>query len=171
MAILKKGSVIRKTSSVEEIGTTSYLDMVLDRYLDRTDYLSTRKTFTPTLAGTTTAGNHSYIRREGEYIEFAGLVFFTLQIMLRSKGSDTSGNMTIEGLPFKAKHNTGVTMARPKGIDTGGYEQLSGIMVSGRNRIWLYKNSPRTGSNFASIPSSTITSDFELVASGLYMKE
>ncbi len=171
MARLKKGSNIRKSTGLEEIATQQYLNSLSNQLLDKSDYPSSVKSFIPRLEAVNTPGNHTYTKRWGEYIEFAGIVIFNLQIMLSKKDTAMNGNTFITGLPYTSKHTTGVVLAKPKGTITDGYEQLSATIGKKQNRIWFYKNSPRTGSNYSSIPSSAISSDFEIVVFGVYLKE
>ncbi len=168
MAQLKSGSVIKKFTREEVIATES--DLLIERYINvhKTDYpLGNSISFIPSVEGETTAGNHSYAIREGSYIRFANLIFFTLNIVLSKKDPNMYGSTIIGGLPFISSQKVAVSVARRKGFNMAGYEQLGGLIIKDRDYIWLYKGSPRTG-NWGSIGSGAVSSDFNLMVSGIY---
>lgn len=68
--------------------------------------LISASTWTPTIAGSTTAGSHTYTVRVGQYIKIATLVVATFNIVLNAKDAAMAGNVTITGLPFTVKNNT-----------------------------------------------------------------
>ena len=63
-------------------------------------------TFTPTLAGTTTAGANTYSLQVGSYTKIGNRVFFSVAINLTAKDPAMAGLVRIAGLPFTA--NSGV---------------------------------------------------------------
>lgn len=168
MAQLKRGSVIQKSTRKEVIATESDLSREGQINVPKTDYpLGNSISFTPSVEGNTTAGNHSYAIREGSYIKFANLVFFTINIVLSSKDPNMYGNTIIGGLPFISSQKVAVSVARKKGFNIGGYEQLSGLIIKDCDYIWLYKGSLHNGT-WGSIGSGAVTSDFNLMVSGIY---
>lgn len=57
-------------------------------------------TFTPTLAGSMTAGSNTYALQVGSYTKIGNRVFFTIAINLSAKDGAMAGNVRIAGLPF-----------------------------------------------------------------------
>lgn len=77
MAKLKENSVIMKSTGDEIIGTNVDLEKALSNKVNISDYPIERKDFTPTLLeGQDVSGNHSYIKRQGEYVTFGDVVIF-----------------------------------------------------------------------------------------------
>ncbi len=68
-------------------------------------------TWTPTVAGTTTAGTATYVSQQGTYLKVGGLVFFRCYLNWNS-GTGT-GNIRFNGLPFTCAGYTAVTIAYP----------------------------------------------------------
>lgn len=61
-------------------------------------------TFTPTIAGTTTAGVGTYTRQQGEYTRVGNTVFFRVNVIITAHTG--TGNMVITGLPFVVNNTT-----------------------------------------------------------------
>ena len=59
-------------------------------------------TWTPSVAGTTTAGSHTYAIRVGNYTKIGNRVFFTAIMILSAKDAAMAGSVSISGLPFTA---------------------------------------------------------------------
>lgn len=59
-------------------------------------------TWTPVLAGSSTAGTQTYGTQVGRWTRTGRIVFIDFQIILTAKDGTTSGNMRITGLPFAA---------------------------------------------------------------------
>lgn len=57
-------------------------------------------TFTPTLAGSTTAGSHIYSHQTGFYTKVGRLVTFSAYVALSTKDAAMAGSLSINGLPF-----------------------------------------------------------------------
>jgi hypothetical protein len=57
-------------------------------------------TFTPTLAGSTTAGSHIYSHQTGFYTKVGRLVTFSAYVALSAKDAAMAGSLSINGLPF-----------------------------------------------------------------------
>lgn len=76
------------------IGTTTSADVnTLDYYQEGT--------FTPVVAGTTTAGAGTYTTQAGKYTRIGNRVYFNLQIVQTAHTG--TGNMVITGLPFTSE--------------------------------------------------------------------
>lgn len=56
--------------------------------------------FTPVLAGSTTAGSHTYSHQTGFYTKVGRLVTFSAYVALSVKDATMAGGVTINGLPF-----------------------------------------------------------------------
>jgi hypothetical protein len=106
------GTFVVKTSGSERIRVNQYGllfngDTAAANALD--DY--EEGTWTPTVAGTTTAGTATYVSQQGTYLKVGGLVFFRCYLNWNS-GTGT-GNIRFNGLPFTCAGYTAVTIAYP----------------------------------------------------------
>jgi hypothetical protein len=84
-------------------------------------------TFTPTVAGTTTAGTATYSTQVGRYTKIGRTV--TVEISLNWSGGTGAGNFTIEGLPFNPASYVPLTV----GI-------LSNLTLTANNYAFAYTN-------------------------------
>ena len=64
-------------------------------------------TWTPTLAGATTPGDHTYSEQRGYYTRIGNVVVATFRIQLSAKDTNMAGNVSISGLPFVARNASG----------------------------------------------------------------
>lgn len=81
-----------------KITTTSADSNVLDYYEEGL--------FTPAFVGSTTAGSVTYSSRYGSYTRVGDRVFFTLRMVVSSKGG-AAGSVWISGMPFAAYNDVG----------------------------------------------------------------
>lgn len=95
--------------------------------------------WTPTIAGSTTAGSNTYTTQSGYYYKIGDLVYLTGYIKMSTKDAAMSGNARIAGLPFSVRANTypAIAFAQINNIDySDGSKQLIGAGFS--NVIGLY---------------------------------
>jgi hypothetical protein len=106
-------------------------------------------TFTPTIAGSSTAGTATYSFQEGKYTKIGRQV--SCQIDLGYSSGTGTGNLTIAGLPF-----ADATLANP--AVTIGY--LDGITLTALNYAMAYIASAQTRIDIVQIPTGggTLTS-------------
>lgn len=78
-------------------------------------------TWTPTIAGDSTAGSQTYTLNEGRYIRIGNRVFCDFNIIMSAKDGTTAGNIEVRGFPFTIK-NTG--SYRPS-LSVGTYTQVT----------------------------------------------
>jgi hypothetical protein len=81
-----------------------------------TDLFATIGTFTPALAGSGGSAGITYTTQTGYYIKIGKLVFYSINIVLSSKGS-ASGSVSITGLPATVAAN-GLFPASPTWVLT-----------------------------------------------------
>jgi hypothetical protein len=79
-------------------------------------------TWTPSIAGSTTAGNHTYSVRLGGYYKIGNLVIASFNVTLTAKDAAMAGNARITGLPYSSGNLPGV--AGSGIIDQYGYIDL-----------------------------------------------
>jgi hypothetical protein len=99
-------------------------------------------TFTPTVAGSSTAGTATYSFQEGKYTKIGRQV--SCQIDLGYSSGTGTGNLTIAGLPF-----ADATLANP--AVTIGY--LDGITLTALNYAMAYIASAQTRIDIVQIPT------------------
>lgn len=68
-------------------------------------------TWTPTIAGTATAGSHTYTRQIGRYTKIGTLVYVIFYVTINAKDGTMAGNVQIAGLPFTTKNASNVLQA------------------------------------------------------------
>jgi len=66
----------------------------------RMDALSVSGTWTPSFAGSTIAGAHTYSIRNGIYSRVGRIVYIAAHIELSAEDTGATGNLLITGLPF-----------------------------------------------------------------------
>lgn len=126
--------------------------------------LGSTSTFTPVLefgGGTT---GITYSTQTGGYSQLGNLVFFTLAIVLTSKGSST-GAATITGLPVSAAR-AAVFALDPQNI-TYASTVLSTVGVSTPTTLNLYQSV--SGSPHAALDDTNFSNTSSLIISGVYM--
>lgn len=112
--------------------------------------LGSRGTWTPVIAGSTTAGTATYTTQVGSY-EVLGRTVIARFDIVTSALSGGSGNATITGLPVTAANTTGdagtCTIAQATGVTTdSGYTAIAGVVSPNTAVVTLYENgSNKTG--------------------------
>jgi hypothetical protein len=99
-------------------------------------------TFTPTVAGTTTAGTASYTTQLGRYTKIGNMVYFNVYLIY-SSGNGT-GSLKINGLPFTS--NSTANNLRP--ITT----YVDSITLSASNFATAYISNNVTSISFSQSP-------------------
>jgi hypothetical protein len=100
-------------------------------------------TFTPTIAGSTTAGAHTYATQQGYYFKIGSLVFINLYVAMSAKDAAMAGNAQIHGLPFTTRNVSnefplGNVIFRSVNLDAaGGFYSTYGNILSNNTKIAL----------------------------------
>ena len=109
-------------------------------------------TFTPAVAGSTTAGTGTYVTRSGRYTKTGNRVYY--QIWMEYSGHTGTGDFTVTGLPFTT--NSTVYSWNPVIIYTSGIAFTASHFTQGfveRNSTIVYVQScPTGGGAAASVP-------------------
>ena len=94
--------------------------------------------WTPTIAGTTTAGTHTYGTRQGKYYKVGKLVTAFFAITLTAKGGTMAGTASITGLPFTADnldYSQGGSVTRAGVIDMPTSYNVLGLMIPASSNV------------------------------------
>jgi hypothetical protein len=115
------------------------------------DMMPTMGTWTPTIAGSGTAGAQTYSVQFGRYFKVGRRVFCDFSVSMATKDGATAGNIRVAGLPFTsanyAQSASGAAFAGYDLIDlTAGYTQLSGVVNANSTVLALLQS----GDNVAS---------------------
>jgi len=128
-------------------------------------------TFTPVVAGMTTAGTNSYSTQVGNYTKIGNKVFFQLSVVMTAKDAAMSGGVKITGLPFTSNSTPSLYSMVPL---------VPNNVTFGTTRPMLLADIP-AGSNFiqcvqagngvgnALMDSSALASNSELYVTGHYV--
>jgi len=96
-------------------------------------------TWTPTLAGLTTPGNHTYSAQGGYYTRIRNVVVATFLIRLSAKDTNMAGSTSISGLPFATRSESSYRAG-------GAIAEVGNITLSPTNTQYvlnLFPNSTR----------------------------
>jgi|LSQX01.3.fsa_nt_gb hypothetical protein len=122
-------------------------------------------TFTPMIAGSTTAGSHTYDVQEGIYRKVGNLVFFTLRVRMSVKDSAMAGTVRITGLPFNPTHITGVTLSRADYVTYGtGLQLVAQIETAG----YISINKIQNNGGALSVAAADVANNTLFYISGVY---
>lgn len=131
--------------------------------------------WTPTIAGSATAGTFTYdtTNTKIQYERVGNRVYYNGRIIVTATSVAPAGNMSITGLPFTSGANSnngnilGGGVIAQSGIDMpAGYTQVTGVVVGASTTIFLY----RSGDNVTRsiIQGSEMLSSFDLFIVGSY---
>ncbi len=129
-----------------------------------TDY--EQGTFTPTLAGTSTAGTGTYSIQLGIYTKIGNVVNF--KISLNWSAHTGTGDMVIKGLPYTTANDSQITIAA---LRAGNISYTAGASLAGQiqpNDTIVYPVTSVTLSAAATIPMDT-SGDFNVA--GIYFTQ
>ena len=125
-------------------------------------------TFTPTLAGTTTAGSNTYALQVGSYTKIGNRVFFTVAINLSAKDPAMAGNVRIAGLPFTSNSGVSFTLVN---VNTSNVTLAAGVSTFGAVFASSTFLSIVLGASVAvssSLSATALTNTSEIYAVGSY---
>lgn len=171
MAILKKGSVIRKPTGNEPIASIVDVQNTFSNKALKSDFPITRGTFTPTVRGGNVVGSHTYGTREGHYVTVGDLVIITLDVVVLTKDTNMNGGLYISGLPFTSDFRTGLNIGRFQNIRKSTLNHVSAVIDNGSKMIRFFGTRyDTTGAGRVSIVSDDVRDNFRTVVSGTYIK-
>lgn len=100
-------------------------------------------TFTPVLAGSTVAGNHTYGYQTGIYRVIGSRVFCDITMHITGKDAAMDGNVKITGFPFIAKpatnHRYSGTIGGVSNVNIGASKCISVVILGNTTEALLYK--------------------------------
>lgn len=109
----------------------------------------------------------TYTTQNGRYVRTINLVYFQIEILLSSKGSST-GNVTIEDLPFAAKSTT-PTKQGPFACEvltsTLSDKQFYGLITQATSKLSLFIVS---GTGNAAVANTQINNTTSIWVTGMY---
>lgn len=120
-------------------------------------------TFTPTLAGSTTAGAHTYACQVGKYYKIGRRVYLDIYITLSAKDATMAGDVRINGIPFAPEYVAGLRYGGGVGFVDNLASSVNCVMANvpaGFSYVGLYKLASGDGSEMvaADITATTVVS-------------
>lgn len=130
-------------------------------------------TWTPAIAGSSTAGANSYSSQAGRYYRTGDSVYITGRVSMTSKDGAMAGNVLMTGLPFTAL--TGVAANYVMAIDlidnvspTAGTEMITASVTV--NTTYIAFQEQNFGSAAANLAVAAIANNTSLNVSGSYIR-
>lgn len=125
-------------------------------------------TFTPTIAGSTTAGTNTYSYQQGQYYKIGNLVYFAIFVALSAKDASMAGYVLIKNLPFAISSAAQVAFTVYGSLVTlsTNYTELQAYSQSGLNYIYLAQSG--SGQPGAFVDAASISETVALRISGCY---
>jgi hypothetical protein len=125
-------------------------------------------TFTPTLAGATTAGTWTYTHQVGNYVKIGCLVWFSITLRPATIGGSPAGNLQIKGLPFSADAIRTVFPIMTDNVAWGtSMTQIQAYMVSTGGTDLLVYGQLNNGTMVA-VPVGNVAVNDSIYLSGCY---
>lgn len=128
-------------------------------------------TWTPSLVGNTTPGNHSYSTRVGRFKRIGKMVTVSGFVTLSSKDNNMAGSVRISGLPFPSSSTASVWASVSLGAVNGitldsGRTQIAALISNSSSEIQL----KQLGSNLvnADISAANVGNNAAIVFSATY---
>lgn len=125
-------------------------------------------TFTPVVAGSTTAGTQTYSVQNGHYVKIGKIVNFWLQVAMSAKDAATAGNVIITGLPFTAHgFNSAMSIHWIANVTLGTNKtQIGCINIGPSSQLSLTEFQTGSAATYLQATSLSATSGF--IISGSY---
>jgi hypothetical protein len=126
--------------------------------------------FTPTIAGASTAGTQTYSSQIGRYIQIGNLVHVWIRVVMTAKDGATAGDIQVRGLPFTSSTITGIrypATVEYANLDlTAGKTQVVGLIASNVSVMTLAE----VGDNVAdaNLAAAALQSASEVAIYGCY---
>jgi hypothetical protein len=134
----------------------------------RMDALSVSDTWTPSFAGLTIAGAHTYSTRQGEYTRIGRMVHAHCYMVLTAEDTAATGDLIITGLPFVVGSLfSPAAISYDQNITMPAASILNGYAEPGTSYIYL--NSKVTGGGArANIPVANLSNTSSIMLSVTY---
>jgi len=129
---------------------------------------STTGTFTPAIAFGGSSTGITYSVQYGEYTQIGNVVYFSISVVLSSKGSQT-GNATLTGLPVTTGPAAGnlIMMAASSNITFNvGYSNM--IFNPGNSGTLAFLSQMGTAQGYAALTNTNFANNSEFEVVGLY---
>lgn len=125
-------------------------------------------TWTPTVAGTTTAGSNSYSIRVGNYTKIGNRVFFAALVILSAKDPAMAGNVVINGLPFTASSSANIIPVNlaVSNVTLAAGAAAAGLVFPSSTRVSVF--SVAGGSPSSSLGVAAVGNSSEFYLNGSY---
>lgn len=150
------------STKYKSVGNISTTETLIDTVDDDTG------TFNPSLQFGGGQVGVTYGTREGVYTTVGKLVFFTIKLILTSKGSST-GALAITGLPFNADDDTAVSLDLRTITAGSGDSYLSAALASASATVVIFSIASNGFRDF--FDNTDIKDDSQIRISGTYRKE
>ena len=129
-------------------------------------------TFTPVIAGATTAGTQTYSVQVGRYTRIGNRVFYNCRVVMTAKDAATSGSIYVGGLPFTSNATASTfapgAVSNAGNIDlTAGYTQISAEVQN--NGTFIYLGQIGDNVAFSLLTDTALTNTTRISVSGNYM--
>lgn len=126
--------------------------------------------YTPTLAGDSTAGSNTYTTQVGRYCRIGPLVVVQFNVVLATKDAAMAGNIYVS-IPVAAASVTslfGAGAVYHSGITlSAGYTQIAMLISQGTSRAFMYKNG--SGAAGAFIVAADVAGTAQVVGTFAYL--
>jgi len=132
-------------------------------------------TWTPVVAGQTTAGTQTYSNQVGTYVRVGDMVTATFEFSMTAKDAATAGNVRITGLPFAANSTSTISVAAAvasyDGVDidvAGGRYQVGAFIQAATSFLRVFESGDNVAT--ASIVATDIGATFSMRGSVTYWR-
>lgn len=155
-----------KGYSFANSGSTAY--NTLD-YYDENANQGTSNSWTPVIAGSSTAGTQTYSIQNGRYTRIGNLVFIKCTVLLSAKDAATAGNLRITGLPFTSKNvansYASLTISGANVLHSGAYTYCGARIDPNTTYISLMENGTNLAPALLGAAALKAATEFEISGS------
>lgn len=126
-------------------------------------------TWTPALAGNSTAGTQTYTSRAGEWYRRGNTITVSFHLNMSAKDAATAGSIIITGLPFTSKNvdtRPGLAIGLWANITLTGYIQLLGQVNQNTTNLTLFK--AKADGTLDNVVAADVTATTRLSATATY---
>lgn len=165
------GTAIKTTTAMVDIGNV----LVSGTYSDSNGVAQytfpTTGTWTPVLAGNTTAGTNTYSIQQGNWTSIGRMVLVDFVITMTAKDAAMAGAIKITGLPFTAKNLSnsavGCALSQYDNVDlSAGKSQLTAQISANTATFFLIENGDNVAA--ANVVAGGITATTSLRGTAIY---
>jgi hypothetical protein len=131
----------------------------------------TSSTWTPVIAGASTAGTQSYSNQIGRYTRINNLIMLWGRVTMTAKDGATAGNFTITGLPFASVNITGLEFPVSIGF-AGNVDVTAGKVIAATiapNSTAITMNEIGDNAAYAALGAAAIQATTDVSFSATYL--